>query len=473
MNLKSYKINNKILIKLLFGFIAVAIAVYLLVTFVMYMSALDSKEKYFHNKLEIVSDLFISSYTSVYKTTFDEKMSFDIASKLVEKLDNIRFIRVWSDELNVIQHNYVGENEFVVDRNDIMDGTFKTVNISKKNYLKIVRSFRIDNQRERFIELFSSIEDVEKITLDAIMQTALIAALVIILFFPLFFLFSKKLLFPINQISVEIQKIKNYPPSQWRQLKQHADNLFLNEIIISVNELIFRAQRSLVCQENLGRFLAHEIKAPLTNLLNEIELTRREVANNNVAKEKNDIFCAQAVTDILRIRSIVNNICGLAYIDSMVHFEENVDLKKLLKSTIKEFQHVYKHEVQFEDNIQSEQALVSLNTDYFWILSSNILRNSIEHGKGHETPPKIHLSIKGDWIEIAFSDSGPGFPYSRKFLEDMKNENNLDQLLHSHGAGLMLCLKLSEIMNIDINFSNQISGGAVVTLAFEKQKATV
>ena len=473
MNLKSFKINNQILIKLLFGFITVSVAVYVLVTFMMFLTARSSKEKYFHNKLDIVSELFISSYTSVYKTTFDEKMSFDIASKLVEKLDNIRSIRVWGEDHSIIQQNYSGENEFDIDRNDIADGTFKTVNIFKKNYLKSVKSFKIDNQRERFIELFSSIEDVEKITVDAIVQTSLVAALIIMLFFPVFFLFSKKLLFPINQISVEIQKIKNYPPSQWRQIKQHPENLFLNEIIVSVNELIFRAQRSLVCRENLGRFLAHEIKAPLTNLLNEIELTRREVGNNDTAKEKNDIFCAQAVTDILRIRSIVNNICGLAYIDSMVHFEENIDLKKLIKLTAKEFQHVYKYEVRVEDNVESEQALVSVNTDYFWILSSNILRNSIEHGNGHESPPHIHLSIKGDWVEIAFSDNGPGFPYSRKFLEDMKNENNLDQLLHSHGAGLMLCLKLSEIMNIDINFRNKVPNGAVVTLAFEKQKMLV
>ncbi len=465
--------NNKILVKLLFGFIVVSVAVFFMVTSVMYLSAHSSKEKYFHNKLVATSELFISSYTSVYKTTFDEKLSFDIASKLIEKLNNIRLIRVWDDQQNIIQQNHASENEYDIDHHGIVDGAFETVHISNKNYLNSIKSFKIDDQRERFVELLSSIEDIERITLDAITQTALIAAFVIILFFPLFFLFSRKLLFPINQISIDVQKIKNYPPSQWKQLKQHPDNLFLNEIIISVNELIFRAQRSLVCQENLGRFLAHEIKAPLTNLLNEIELTRREVANNYDAKEKNDIFCAQAVTDILRIRSIVNNICGLAYIDSMVHFEENVDLKKLLQSTAKEFQHIYKNEVGFEDSLESEQALVSVNIDYFWILCSNILRNSIEHGNGHESPPQIHLSLKGDWFEIAFSDNGPGFPYSRKFLEDMKNENNLDQLLHSHGAGLVLCLKLSEIMNIDINFKNKTPNGAVVTLAFEKQKILI
>ncbi len=308
----------------------------------------------------------------------------------------------------------------------------------------------------------------------------LIPLILVLCFF--YFFVRQKLIAPFQEISNHVRGLKLHPIPSWRQIKQSQRNSFSNEMITTINELIFQAQRSFVCQENLGRFLAHEIKTPLTNLMNEIETVRMDLPKRQQVKgepikdekevckaehsESKEHFYQQAMNDIFRIRSIVNNICELAFIEKGERGEEETDLLLLLKESITEFEHVYKTKIEFESDIGQKPCAVWINPDYFWVLFSNILRNSLKHGNGHKIPPRVKILQQSGKYKIEFSDSGPGLPFSREIFESFSTGND-QQACKLHGVGLVLCLRLSEIMNLAIDFDNQPAQGAVVNVWFE------
>ncbi|MBF0362199.1 MAG: PAS domain-containing protein [Oligoflexia bacterium] len=482
---KLIDIPRKCFIRILLHLSCLIVLLFIYLFYNSYLTTNHITETLSKNKLANFSDSFISSYKSIYEKTKNEKNAFDITTERFIDHKEIHLIRIRDDKQNILHlftdaygtkiSSTISSTTDKSNNTGFTDDYFKTTTYLEKKYAISGQPFTLHNGSDhlRYLEILITVDDVKKSILEILIEVIIIILLIMLLVIPLFFLTLKKMLRPIHRLSLDIQKLKSNPPILWRQLKHDSRNGFLKEIIISVNELIFRTQRSLICQENLGRFLAHEIKTPLTHLMNEIEVVNRESTTN---LKSNKEFYKQSMQSVSRIRSIVNNICDLAYSDSSLYLETKNNIVSLLSDTICEFERVYTTKINFENNINSSvspghgdsnEAFIMVNSDYFWILCSNILRNSLDHGNGYKVIQTVQLSKTEDKYKIEFKDYGPGFPFSKNILEKIDAEENVDQLLKSKGTGLVLCLKLSEIMGIEIKLKNHIPQGASVTLLFE------
>ncbi|MBF0298546.1 MAG: PAS domain-containing protein [Oligoflexia bacterium] len=472
-----------------FTLLIVFLFIYLFIT--KYSTINNITETLSKNKLIQFSDKFISSYKSTYEKTSNEKKTFDIVVEIFKNHSNIHFIKINDDKKNILFMfaDITGKNiysEIIRDKpnsKELSDNTFeilkspKSLTSADKKYATFNKVFTLKDGQSRYLKMLIAAEEIKKDVPKMLIDILIIILIVMLFTVPLIFLSLNFFLKPIHKLSLEIQKIKLDTPVLWRQLKQNESNDFLKEIIVSVNELIFRSQRSLICQENLGRFLAHEIKTPLTHLMNEIEEMDRKssggvsIANSSSGKSNKE-FCKESIQSVLRIRTIVNNICDLAYIDSNLFAEKKTNIVKLLSETILEFERIYTTNINFEKTFESNEEFAMISPDYFWILCSNILRNSLDHGHGREIAPLVQLSQSENKYKIEFKDYGPGFPFSNNILERINSEENIEQLLKSRGTGLVLCIKISEIMGIEIKFRNHLPQGTSVTLLLENINAT-
>ena len=457
---------RKLLAYLISAAVTEAIFIFFAVLLTVYLTSSFNQEEATRRRLSDMVETFAISYAAAFQDNNNNvKRSFVAAINIIRKQNGICVILLRDDKKDIIV-TYPHDSDGFMNVS-LIGEEFQTFKIKNKLFAKIGQEIILDNIKKYYVEIIVPINDFYKTTMETFMKAAVIVSFVVFIFIILLYVLVDKIMRPIHQISRDINKFKHLSPSAWKQLRQGPSDYLLNGIIISVNELIFRVQRSLVCQENLGRFLSHEIKTPLTNLMNEIEM-EAGVLPGGTRGNFNQKFCLQATKDIMRIRTIVNNVCELAYIDSDMCLEKSFNIVELLTSFLREFEHIYKFKVNFINASKSKGGAINVNADYFWILCSNILRNSFEHGNAHMFTPTVQLSEDEVKYKIEFADKGNGFPFSSKILNDMNNEENLGQLLKSHGAGIVLCLKLSEIMNIDIEFRNKMPCGACVTILVYK-----
>lgn len=463
MNTNKENPGAKFSIKLFIYFTLASLTLLITIMIIGFYSIQISTQKFFQGKLSSISAIFVSSFQESLKSNNNPDISFIISSQIIEKIDHIRFIRLWSMSDKRLMASFPVNNPNLSDPS-FSKNFFDVIKLSNSTYAKLETVFTY-GEKQFMVEMYTPIDDIETIIHEAYYYLTLIITIFFFLSIPVLNSLANKIFNPIRQLYSDIKKLRSKSPSAWRQINQYKHNSFLNDFIISINELIFRTQRSLVCQENLGRFLTHEINAPLTNLLNEIELSKNIFnSSDDFPNEQKNIFCNQAIHDVLRIRSIVNNISDLANTNTTEYYEEMNTLSELITSSVLEFERIYKSTVKLENRLKNLDSVVHINGDYFWILLSNILRNSLEHGNGHIYPPTVRISDIENYYKLELMDDGPGFPFSKKIIELIKSEDGPEQLLKAYGAGMVLCLKLSEIMNIDVSFRNRSPHGAIVTI---------
>ena len=456
MAAKVFKLQNKIFLNLLVALITGAVGIFITTSAVLVITMAQTSEHVFKEKLINSSHFLINVYKSIYQKTNDEAAAFEFATKTFGEGNYGKFLIVTDDDQKVMFTNISDKDLLTYERIDQSNKYNELISIdfANKNYLKFTSSFTLHNDQKRNLEVFShnhGLKDVLKVTIP---KTILITWIILILIAPLFYYATKKILYPVQALAGEIRQITSKNPTAWKLLRYDKDNYFLNEIIDSFNEIIVQIQKSLIYHNNLARFLSHEIKTPLTHLINELEMLYWDKKSSEI-----NASYERAIQDILRIKSIVNNVSELTYVDIKKTPDEYLELNEVIQHLTTEFERIYDCKVICNLN-KRKKVFVRFSPDYFWMLHSNILRNSLKHGKGNIISPVIQLDCEETKCHIRYTDAGPGF--SHFLLEQIHSKKH--ELSDFPGAGIALCLRLAEVMNFEISFENNTPNGALVTL---------
>lgn len=192
------------------------------------------------------------------------------------------------------------------------------------------------------------------------------------------------------------------------ELQQHRERL--EEIVRAKTEELRRAQESLLQSEKLASIgllasgVAHELNNPLTSILMNVNLLMEEVGDKpeyqKELKRIND--------DSLRCKRIIDDLRDF----SRRHELEigPCDLNEIVRNTLG----LVKHETQLRGiTIRQELAsgipLIACDRARIQQVLMNVFVNAIQSMSegGHLT---VKTAIRGNAVEIAVQDSGPGIP---------------------------------------------------------------
>ncbi len=248
-------------------------------------------------------------------------------------------------------------------------------------------------------------------------------------------------------INIKISKLKE---------KNKTKGLILS--IDDVTELV-EAQKH-AAWSNVARYIAHEIKNPLTPIKLSAQRLEKFLINKNNQSLKD---CTETIKrQVNNIQNLVTEFSNFARMPDSKF--KNQRLNEIIESQINSLK-ILDENIIIEYN--NDVRDIKLKCDYNQLsrVFLNILKNSYES----QTKNKKFISVKvtdcTDFIDINIEDNGDGFPENRDKLFEPYITNKID----GTGLGLAICKKIIEDHGGEIYLLNSDDfGGASVRIKLYK-----
>jgi two-component system sensor histidine kinase RegB len=245
------------------------------------------------------------------------------------------------------------------------------------------------------------------------------------------------------------------------QVAREARNLSL---ALTATELVLEHQNHLSRLDGLAAAAAHELGTPLAT----IAVVSRELSRSNLPKEfSEDIELLNQQAQ--RCRDILGGISSLA---TEEHPQlENIKLRHWIENVISPFRsHPVAIEVEMSGN--GNEPVVTSNPALTYGIG-NFIENALDFA---ETKVSLIAAWTSERVTIAISDDGPGFP--NEILAQIGEpylKTRMDRRLKAGdeaglGLGIFISKTLLERTGATLHFSNREGSGAVVEIAWNRQR---
>ena len=238
----------------------------------------------------------------------------------------------------------------------------------------------------------------------------------------------------------------------------------LKGFILTIDDIteLVSAQKN-AAWSNIARYMAHEIKNPLTPI--KISAQRIQSSLKSKTKANLDFFDSCSNTIIRQVNNIENLVSEFSNFARMP--ESKLELIKLdnIINTQVNTQKIANKNITF--NIKMNPKNINIRCDYNQIsrLIMNVLKNSIESIKKKKKIIHINVMHKKKMVYIDIEDNGVGFPNSREKLFEPYITNKIN----GTGLGLAICKKITEDHNGGIELlDGDHLGGALVRIKLYK-----
>ena len=217
--------------------------------------------------------------------------------------------------------------------------------------------------------------------------------------------------------------------------------------------------------ENYVQALTHELKSPLAAIRGAAELIDEEMP-----EEKRERFLSNILLETTRSEDLVRRLVQLASVESLSQLEkrERVQLPELLREEIAGLQSVIEMK-QLETRVRGLDSSASIEGDPLMlrIAVRNILNNAFDFSPEGGVV-EIELTSRGEVVEIAVRDEGPGLPdyaVGRVFDRFYSLKNEVTGRKGS-GIGLSFVRSTMALHGGDASLENRSEGGAEMKLRF-------
>ena len=224
-----------------------------------------------------------------------------------------------------------------------------------------------------------------------------------------------------------------------------------------ITDLIFAQKQA--AWSNVARYLAHEIKNPLTP----INLSAQRIQSNYKNNKLNLNIIENCTSTILRqvndIKKLVTEFSEFARMPNSIFAK--ADILALINEHVRNLKIINK-KIRFNINTPKKKILIFCDSSKINRLFNNLFKNSIE-SINEQKNKTINIDIKfhQNLIYIYFEDNGKGFPDNK----DILFEPYITKKKGGTGLGLAICKKIVEEHNGEITlYSSKILGGAGVKI---------
>ena len=227
-------------------------------------------------------------------------------------------------------------------------------------------------------------------------------------------------------------------------LKEHAADL--NRINEGVSKAVNEKMKSERFKTELITNVSHDIKTPLTSIINYVDLLEKEEIPNENAKEYLEVLERQSA----RLKKLIEDLIEASKASSG---SLSVNLEKLeagvfLVQTVGEFKEkTEKNELDLQIKKPEEPIYIMADGRHFWRVIDNLMNNICKYAQP-KTRVYINLEQSGEKVQITFRNTSR-YPLNISSEELMERFVRGDSSRNTEGNGLGLSIagSLMELMH--------------------------
>ncbi|MDC2966056.1 ATP-binding protein [Alphaproteobacteria bacterium] len=239
-------------------------------------------------------------------------------------------------------------------------------------------------------------------------------------------------------------------------------------MILSINDIteLVSAQKN-AAWSNVARYMAHEIKNPLTPIKLSAQRISHSFQKNKLNESSSLKSCTETIIrQVSNIEKLVSEFSNFARMPEG-NFEP-IKLNNLIETQLNT-QKIVNNDVNFKLISNNKQIEILCDYDQISRLFMNILKNSVESSTKKKKEVLVSLNKKGKFVIIDIEDNGDGFEENNRenFFEPYMTKK-----INGTGLGLAICKKIVEDHNGQIELlDSKLLGGAMVRIKlFTKMK---
>ena len=334
-----------------------------------------------------------------------------------------------------------------------------------------VVAYHYTDNNSRFVMVVAGTDVQGKESLQTLSRILLLSFLVgnILVWISGFF-FSKGLLQPIKNISIDVAEISAH--NLTRRIKTGQSNDEWHQLSVTLNELLNRLQESFDMQRRFISNASHELSTPLTAILSQLEVC---LQRERSAEEYRDVLksihedvqhLAKLTQTLLEFAKASGNPGGLEI--DLVRMDEII---LSLPAGVSKINASYNVQLDF-DNLpeEDESLLVFGNEALLFTAINNIVINACKYSENHQA--KVSLQVLNNTIFIYVTDKGKGIESSEleKIFQPFYRTNEA-RSEGGFGLGLSLAKRIINIHKGTIEVTSGLGNGTTFHIQLPSAKS--
>lgn len=238
-------------------------------------------------------------------------------------------------------------------------------------------------------------------------------------------------------------------------LKDHAENI--NNMSDGIQKAVAEQMKSERFKTELITNVSHDIKTPLTSIINYVDLLEKEEIDNETAKEYIDVLSRQSS----RLKKLIDDLMEASKVSTgnisvnLMKFELGILLSQALGEYEERFE---KNNLQVVLNKADETLLVMADNRHMWRVFDNVLNNIAKYA---QSGTRVYVDAKqnGKFAEISFRNISKdplnisGDELMERFVRGDSSRNT-----EGSGLGLSIAKSLTEVQkgNLEIQIDGDL-----------------
>jgi signal transduction histidine kinase len=387
-----------------------------------------------------------------------------------EKLDAFIAKSLDIEELNQIIHIFNSKGKLILTsapkkEQEDLSVVFKEVKKptfdifrGKKKYKILIMPYKSESGRIWYLQIAMPSPLYRDVVYATAWQTLILFFVLVALALFIADKLAQRLIQPVREIAYYVHRLNPAESKEWKPLAltPQSEGEYLNDIASGINSLALRIRTFLYSLSRTSRYLAHELRNPLTILTGEAETI---LSKNDATTDEFREVLQSSLEEIQRINDVVTTVMKVFKREKTAYTPSLHDLTLWMEEKLPKWEKHLQQKIHW-DRPQGK-ILDIVDTD----LLERVLDNLVRNVKAH-TPPgtfcSISLTSENFKAKIIFEDNGPGL--APELITVLNEQNVMDERI---GIGLGLCLEIAAICHFKMIFANKPEGGLRVTIVIE------
>ena len=281
--------------------------------------------------------------------------------------------------------------------------------------------------------------------------------------FTIIYIIAIKTVNEIGRISIESSKISagdfDYKVSKNYQIFDRIIDNF-NNIGNNLDKAVEEATKSQRMRTELITNVSHDLKTPLTSIINYSDLLNKDSSNSQKAKEYSKIIYDKS----LRLKTLIEDLFEVskASSENIQLNLEKIDFKALILQAMGEWEDKFKEKnIEFVSTLPENPLILDLDGQKISRVLDNIFSNIYKYGAEHS---RVYIDLISDNKVKLFVKNISKYPLNISAEELMERFTRGDKSRNTEGSGLGLSIADSLINAHKGEFHIEIDGDLFKTI---------
>jgi len=239
----------------------------------------------------------------------------------------------------------------------------------------------------------------------------------------------------------------------------------LEELFEAFNALLYEIEQTYEQQKNFVDYASHELKTPLSSIINYSELSLQRERSIEEHKETAKVVLEESE----RLQGILKNLLTFSSLNRVIHQKNKVRIDELIWKIMDQLAKKYNPQrFKIELNINPEDFSVlefKANETLLAIALFNLIENAAKFSK--ENPVQLNFEKEENHLKLEILDQGIGISAAdlKKIAQPFYRSSKVSNLEGS-GLGVSIAIRILELHEIDFSIQSEEGKGTKVELRF-------